>query len=44
MKNANIWKKTIEWERLEISRKLGILIRGILHPKMGAIKDRNIRT
>ena len=33
-------RKTIEWERLEISsRKLEIL--GIFHAKMGSIKDRN---
>ena len=45
MKNAKIWKKTIEWERLESSsRNLEILIKGIFHPKMGTIKDRNIRT
>ena len=31
----------IEWERLEISRKLGD-IKGILHAKIGSIKDRNV--
>ena len=30
----------IEWERLEISRKLGD-IKGILHAKIGTIKDRH---
>ena len=40
MINANKWRKTIEWERLEISsRKLEI--QGIFHAKMGTIKDRN---
>ena len=34
-------RKTIEWERLEISsRKLGLL-RELFHAKMGTIKDRN---
>ena len=31
---------TIEWERLEISRKLGD-IKGTFHAMMGSIKDRN---
>ena len=35
-----VFRKTIEWERLEISsRKLEIL--GTFHAKMGSIKDRN---
>ena len=34
------WRKTIEWERLEISsRKLDT--KGIFHAKMGSIKDRS---
>ena len=40
--NAKIQRKTIEWERPEISsRKLEIL--GTFHAKMGSIKDRNCR-
>ena len=36
------WRKTIEWERLEISsRKLDINTKGIFHAKMVSIKDRN---
>ena len=39
--NAKKQRKTIEWERLEISsRKLEIPSR-IFHAKMGTIKDRN---
>ena len=35
-------RKTIEWERLEISsRKLEIFLKGTFHAKMGLIKDRN---
>ena len=38
--NAKKQRKTIEWERLDISsRKLEI--QGIFHVKMGTIKDRN---
>ena len=38
MINAKKWRKTIEWERLEISsRKLDI--KGTFHAKMGTIKD-----
>ena len=38
--NAMKQRKTIEWERLDISsRKLEI--QGIFHVKMGTIKDRN---
>ena len=40
MTNAKKYRKTIEWERLEISsRKLDT--KGIFHAKMGLIKDRN---
>ena len=38
--NAKKQRKTIEWERLEISsRKLDT--KGTFHEKMGSIKDRN---
>ena len=38
--NAKKWRKTIEWERLEIcSRKLDT--KGTFHAKMGTIKNRN---
>jgi len=38
--NAKKWRKTIEWERLEISsRKLDT--KGTFHAKMGTLKDRN---
>ena len=38
--NVKKWRKTIEWERLEISsRKLDT--EGTFHAKMGSIKDRN---
>ena len=40
MNSANNWRKTIEWERLEISRKIG-KIKGTFHAEMGMIKDRN---
>ena len=36
MINAKKQKKTIEWERLEITK-------GTFHAKMGTIKDRNDR-
>ena len=40
MINAKKWRKTIEWERLEIlSRKLDT--KGTFHAKMGTIKNRN---
>ena len=40
MNNAKKQRKTIEWERLEISsRKLDT--KGTFHAKMGSIKDRN---
>ena len=38
--NAKKERKTIEWERLEISRKIG-KIKGTFHAEMGMIKDRN---
>ena len=34
------WRKTIEWERQEISLKIRGS-KGIFHAKMGTIKDRN---
>ena len=37
--NAKKQRKTIEWERLEISRDT----KGTFHAKMGSIKDRNGR-
>ena len=37
--NAKKYRKTIEWERLEISRKSDT--KGTFHAKMGSIKDRN---
>ena len=41
MNNAKKQRKTIKWERLEISsRKLGG-IKGAFHPRMGVRKDRN---
>ena len=40
MINANKWRKTVEWGRLEISsRKLDT--EGTFHAKMSTIKDRN---
>ena len=40
MINTKKWRKTIEWERPEISsRKLDT--KGTFHAKMGTIKDRN---
>ena len=40
MNNAKKWRKTVEWERLEMaSRKLDT--KGTFHAKMGTIKDRN---
>ena len=38
--NANKQKKTIEWERLEISSRKLEISRGTFHAKMGLIKDR----
>ena len=41
MNSAKKWRKTIEWERLDIfSRKLEIM-KGTFHTKMGTIKDRS---
>ena len=40
MISAKKYRKTIEWERLEISsRKLDT--KGTFHAKMGSIKDKN---
>ena len=41
MKNAKKWRKTIEWERLEISSKKIRDTKEMFHAKMGTIKDRN---
>ena len=40
MNNAKKQRKTTEWERLEISRKIGA-IKGTFHAGMGTIQDRN---
>ena len=40
MINAKKWRKTIEWERLEISSR-NLDTKGNFHAKMGSIKDRN---
>ena len=40
MNNTMKQRKIIEWERLEISRKIG-KIKGTFHAEMGMIKDRN---
>ena len=40
MNNAKKYRKTIEWERLEISSKISDT-KGTFHAKMGIIKDRN---
>ena len=39
--NAKKWRKTIEWERLEISSRKLKDTKGTFHAKMGSIKDRN---
>ena len=39
--NAKKSRKTIEWERLEISLRKLEMPRGTFHAKMGSIKDRN---
>ena len=39
--NAKKKRKTIEWERLEISLRNLEIPREIFHAKMGSIKDRN---
>ena len=41
MINAKKQKKTIEWERLEISSRKLRDTKGTFHPKMGSIQDRN---
>ena len=41
MFNAKKWRKTIEWERLEISSRKLEITKGTFHAKMGSIKDRN---
>ena len=40
MNNAKKYRKTIVWERLEISEKIR-KTKGIYHAKMGTMKDRN---
>ena len=40
MINAKKQRKTIEWERLEISKEIRDT-KGIFHANMGTIKDRN---
>ena len=40
MKSARKSRKTIEWERLEIFKKIGDT-KGTFHAKMRTIKDRN---
>ena len=40
MNNAKKYRKTIEWESLEIFNKIGDT-KGTFHAKMGSIKDRN---
>ena len=40
MNNAKKSRKTVEWERLEISLKK-LNTKGLFHAKMGTIKDRN---
>ena len=40
MINTKKWRKTTEWERLEIS-SIKLDTKGTFHAKMGLIKDRN---
>ena len=40
MINAKKQRKTIEWERLEVSSRKSDT-KGTIHAKMGSIKDRN---
>ena len=40
MNSAKKWKKTIEWDKLEISEKIGYA-KGTFQTKMGTVKDRN---
>ena len=39
--NAKKYRKTIEWEQLEISSRKLEITKGTFHAKMGTIKDRN---
>ena len=39
--SAKKWRKTTEWERLEISSRKIRDTKGTFHAKMGTIKDRN---
>ena len=39
--SAKKQRKTIEWERLEISSRKLEIPKGTFHAKMGTIKDRN---
>ena len=41
MINAKKWRKTTEWERLEISSRKLEIPREHFMPKVGSIKDRN---
>ena len=41
MINATKYKKTKEWERLEISSRKLEITKGTFHAKMGTIKDKN---
>ena len=41
MDNEKKQKKTIEWERVEISLRKFKNTKGTFHAKMGSIKDRN---
>ena len=41
MNNAKKQRKTIEWERLEISSRKFRDTKGTFHAKMGSIEDRN---
>ena len=39
--NAKKWRKTIEWERLDIASRNLRDTKGTFHAKMGSVKDRN---
>ena len=39
--NAKKQRKTIEWERLDISSRKLVITKGKFHANMGKIKDRN---
>ena len=43
MNNAKKQRKTVEWERWEISLQEHRDLKGIFHPRMGMIKDRNAK-